>query len=100
MATAEATEAHLTPVNIAREYQLDPSAPVRWMRKGVLLADGSRLRLQHICVPGGYRIKREWLDAFLQALADDRAGRINPAPKVARSPRVAAMHSALAAAGF
>ncbi len=93
MATAEATETFLTPTNIARSLQLDPSAPVRWLRKGVLRPDGSRLRLQHICVPGGYRVKQEWLDAFLQALADDRAGKPTEAPKRAASVGSSCSHA-------
>jgi hypothetical protein len=101
MATADTAETYLTPADIARKLKLDPSAPVRWMRRGVLLADGSRLRLPHLCVPSGYRVKQESLDSFLQALADDRAGRVNAAPKVpAKSARHARMHAGLAAAGF
>ncbi len=101
MATAEATETYLTPTEIAHELRLDPSAPVRWLKKGVLLSDNVRLQLQHLCTPGGYRIKRAWLDAFLAAIADDRANK----PKVerkppAKSPRVAKMNAELQAAGL
>jgi len=101
MATVDASEVLLTPADIARKLQLDPSAPIRWCRKGVSLAGGVRLILQHVCTPGGYRVKPEWLDSFLERIADDRAGR----PKVERkapikSARVQKMRSDLAAAGF
>ncbi len=101
MATTDTSEIYFTCANIAQKLQLDPSAPVRWMRRGVLLADGSRLVLQHVCTPGGYRVKPEWLDAFLKRIADDRAGKPDAAPKTSpNSPRVAAMRAGLEAVGL
>jgi len=101
MATADTSELYRTPIEIARELRLDPSAPVRWLKKGVLMSDGSRLRLRHLCVPGGYRVKQEWLDEFFQAIADDRAGRgkLNRTPPV-KSARVLKMDAELKAAGL
>lgn len=101
MATLDTSETYLTPSDIAQELKLDPSAPVRWMRKGILFSDESRRILQHIRVPGGYRVKRAWLDEFLHAVTEDRAGRAAPpVPKPARSQRIQRLDAALAAAGF
>jgi hypothetical protein len=101
MTSLDTAGTYLTPSEIARRLKLDPSAPVRWMRRGVLLTDGSRLRLEHLCVPSGYRVKQECLDAFLQTLSADRAGKVYAAPKgPARSARITQMNAALAAAGL
>jgi hypothetical protein len=73
MATAEASlETYLTPADIGRHTKNSPSAPIRWIQKGALLNDRSRLRLQAVRTPGGWRIRRDWLDDFLEAIADDR----------------------------
>jgi hypothetical protein len=42
------------------------------MRRGALLLDGSPLFLRYIALPGGYRVKQEWLDEFLDVLTADR----------------------------
>jgi len=101
MAIADTPEVFLAPSDVAERLQLDPSAPIRWMRRGVLLADGSRLCLKHVRLPGSFRTTQAWLDAFLQAIADDRAGKVNPAPKTTvNTARVERMHAGLAAAGY
>jgi hypothetical protein len=46
----------------------------RWIANGVKLRNGSRLRLQAIRYPGGWRTRREWIDEFLDALTNDRIG--------------------------
>jgi len=102
MATAATTESYLSPSEIARELNLHPSAPVRWCNRGAVLSDQTRIRLKHIRLPGGVRIKREDLDAFIAALTDDRlqtsrAADPKPSPK---APRVAKLKSELAEAGF
>ncbi len=56
------------------------------MRRGVLLSDNTRRILQHVCTPGGYRVKPEWLDAFLECIAADRAGKPEAAKQPAKSP--------------
>jgi hypothetical protein len=78
-----APERLLAPVAIARILQVSPSAPLRWLTRGVLLSDGSRLKLKSIRLPGSYRVKPEWLDAFLGRLADDRAGKPDDAIEAA-----------------
>ena len=71
MATAVTTETYLSPAEIARELNLHPSAPVRWCNRGAVLSDQTRIHLKHIRLPGGVRIKREDLDAFIAALTAD-----------------------------
>ena len=92
---------YISPSDIARVLQIHPSAPVRWMRHGTLLADGSRVRLQHLRLPGGFRTTQEWLDVFLRAVADGRSAKpdetAKPSPK---APRVAMMRAGLAENGF
>ena len=98
-----APERLLAPVDIARSLQVSPSAPLRWLTRGVLLADGSRLKLRSIRLPGSYRVRPEWLDAFLQAVADDRAGAPTDTletPRTARTARISAMNAKLLEAGF
>jgi hypothetical protein len=73
MSTTEVCpEKYLSPADIARTLGNHPSAAVRWMRRGVLLAAGSRLFLRYVALPGGYRVKQEWLDEFLESLTLDR----------------------------
>ena len=62
----------LTPVVIARTHDCHPSAVVRWIQKGTPLSTGSRLRLAAIRTPGGWRVRREDLEQFLEALTADR----------------------------
>ena len=94
-------EIYWKPRDIAQRYQLDPSAPIRWARKGVVLPDGTRLILQHVCTPGGYRFKPAWVDAFLERIAADRANKPDAAPKEPRrSDRVSKMCAELTRQGF
>jgi hypothetical protein len=72
--TESQPEAFLTPSDIAKELNLNPSAPIRWARKGACLSDGTRLRLMAVRAPHGWRIKRSWLDEFLGKLTADRTG--------------------------
>jgi hypothetical protein len=93
----------LTPVVIARTHDCHPSAVVRWIQKGTPLSTGSRLRLAAVRTPGGWRVKPEDLDQFLEALTADRLrpGKDEAAPKPApKSERVAAMNARLSAAGM
>jgi len=94
----------LTPVTIARTHDCHPSAVVRWIQKGTPLSTGVRLRLAALRTPGGWRIRREDLEQFLEILTADRLrpGTDGPAEttKPPRSQRVAKVNAALAAAGF
>jgi hypothetical protein len=62
----------LTPVTIARTHDCHPSAVVRWIQKGTPLSTGTRLRLAATRTPGGWRVRREDLEHFLEALTADR----------------------------
>jgi hypothetical protein len=98
-----AAEKYISPRDIARTLNIHPSAPVRWMRRGTALSDGSRVCLKHLRLPGGFRTTQAWLDAFLARIADDRADKTgNPveASRPARTARVQEMNSRLAAEGF
>ncbi len=72
MTTDVSTEVYLTPAQIGQRLNVHPSAPVRWMRRGKVLSDGTRRYLEYLALPGGYRVKPEWLDVFLEALTADR----------------------------
>ena len=99
--TEPATEKYISPGDIAQILQVHPSAPVRWMRRGTVLSDGSRVCLKHLRLPGGFRTTQSWLDAFLRVVADDKVGTPDETPKpVPKSERVARMRAGLAAAGF
>jgi hypothetical protein len=95
-----ALERLLAPVDIARIVQVSSSAPLRWLTRGVLLSDGSRLKLKSIRLPGSYRVKPVWLDAFLERLAEDRIGDAAEAAKPASSSSVARMSADLSEAIF
>jgi hypothetical protein len=93
----------LTPVVIARTHDCHPSAVVRWIQKGTPLSTGSRLRLAAVRTPGGWRVRREDLEQFLEALTADRLrpGTVEDTPKsTPKTERVARMNAGLAAAGF
>jgi hypothetical protein len=73
MATIETRpKLYLAPADIARELDRHPSAVVRWMRQGAILSDGTRLFLRFVRLPGGYRVRPEWLNEFLSGLTADR----------------------------
>jgi hypothetical protein len=97
-----ASERLLAPTEIARQLQVSPSAILRWLTRGVQMADGSRLRLRSIRLPGSYRVRPEWLDEFLERVGSDRAGKPDDSPKStpARSGRIDEMNRRLTDAGF
>jgi hypothetical protein len=95
-------EIRLSLVAIARELACHPSGPLRWITRGALLTSGERIKLVASRTPGGWRVRREDLDAFLAILTADR---LRPEETSARtsSPnraRVAQMEKDLAGAGF
>jgi hypothetical protein len=92
----------LTLCAIARLLDCHPSAPLRWIAQGSLLSTGERLRLRAVRTPGGWRVRREDLDAFLSTLTADRLRPEDTSvPKsTAKSQRVAKMREGLAAAGY
>jgi hypothetical protein len=100
MACIDQNDTYLTPGDIAHMLQVHSSAPVRWFRRGTLLADGSRLYLKHLRLPGGFRVKQEWLDTFLEALAKGKSNNSPTSAKPATSPHQAQVRSELQAAGL
>ncbi len=95
--------ARLTTTEIAHETRNHPSAPTRWILKGVVLSTGERLRLKAIRTPGQWLVEREDLDQFLERLTADRAGKPDTTPaarRPAHAERIARMNAGLAAAGF
>jgi hypothetical protein len=94
--TEPASEVYKSPSVVAHPLQVHPSAVIRWMRNGTVLADGSRVYLKHIRLPGGFRTTQTWLDDFLQAVADGRAPKPNESTMPQRA-RVKQMRAALAA---
>ncbi len=104
MATASTSD-YLKPAEIARDLNINPATPVRWANRGVVLSDGTVIRLKHTRLPGGIRVKPEDLDAFLTAITEDRTK--SPAvkdgtPMSSRtsSKRIATMRAGLAENGF
>jgi hypothetical protein len=102
MSVAQLDEPLRNTSQVAHVLGCAPSAVIRWIQKGTLLSDGSRVRLEAIATPGGWRVSSEALDAFLAAVTTDRAGDATPAPKqpAKSSPRVARMTAELKAAGL
>jgi hypothetical protein len=93
----------LSPVVIARTHDCHPSAVVRWIQKGTPLSTGTRLRLAAVRTPGGWRVRPEDLEDFLEALTADRLrpGGEETTPKpTPKSERVAAMNARLRANGM
>jgi hypothetical protein len=72
-------------IDVCRERGVTPSAVSRWIGKGVLLADGSRVRLRATANPHGWRIDRHDLNAFLAAVTADRLTQAGAADEI-RSP--------------
>jgi hypothetical protein len=70
----------------ARELDVDPSALIRWIRKGYKLSDGVREYLKATALPGGYRVRDEDLAAFLDTITQDRLGHTTAADAAVRSP--------------
>ncbi len=92
---------YLTPCDISRILGCHPSAPIRWLSRGSVLSSGERLKLQAVRTPGGWRIRQDWLDSFLEAMTADRMKDApETAPRPGRRPGNAELESRLAAAGF
>lgn len=94
----------LKVVDVARRLGNSPSAVTRWIMKGASLRDGSRVRLEAIRTPGGWRVTQEALDAFFATLTEDRLPQ-TPSPTQRRGKGIDwaahdAANGALEAAGW
>jgi len=93
----------LTYAQIAHELGCHPSAPARWVLRGVLLSDGTRMKLEAVALPGSWRVTREALDRFLATLTADRMASTPAASapiKRVRSARSEQVHADLVANGL
>lgn len=104
-ATIDTSDAYLKATEIARDLNVNPATPVRWCNRGVRLSDGTLIRPKHLRLPGGIRVKREDLAAFLAAITEDRAKSpaatdATPISSRTSSKRVAKLKAELAEAGF
>jgi hypothetical protein len=80
-----------------------PAIVTRWIMRGIVLHDGSRLRLAATRTPGGWLVADEDLDHFLARLTADRMGEPAPAEPSATATRkreLARVAVELDAAGF
>lgn len=71
---ALADEFNMIAGEAARFVKKHPSAPVRWATRGVLLRDGTRIYLEALKTPGGWRFSRAAIMAFLARLTADARG--------------------------
>ena len=94
-------EPWLPTAKIARIVGTSPQAVVRWIQKGSLLADDTRLYLEAVATPGGWRVKRSALDAYLARLTADRTAKPGYKTSPSRqSARLERLDAELADAGF
>ncbi len=82
-----------------------PATGSRWILEGRLMRDSTRKRLAATRTPGGWRVRPEDLDAFLQAITADRLSRPADPASLPRSPAQArrehaAAERTLTSAGF
>ena len=91
-----------TPSDVARLLNNHPSACVRWIQRGVLLKDGTRLHLAALRVPGAWRIAPVDLERFLEIVKADALKCPEDAPTMtqARSEQIAEMRRELKEAGY
>jgi hypothetical protein len=78
-----------------QDKPVHPATLTKWIRQGIALSDGSKLRLRAVRFPAGWRTRTEWVDEFLEAITADRIGA--PAHDPAHARRADA---ALAATGW
>jgi hypothetical protein len=65
---------------------VSPSTLTRWIRLGVLLSNGTRLRLKAIRYPSGWKTTQEWLAEFVDTLTRASVG-VTEAPPIQERPR-------------
>lgn len=101
--TTLATE-FMTPSAAARSIssryigkKTNPSTITRWICRGVGLTNGGRLKLKAIRQPGGWLIKKAWVEEFFDVLTRDRTGESESPVMEARAERAS---KALAGQGF
>lgn len=90
-----------TLAQVAHRLGVHPSAPWRWISRGVVAPSGGRLKLQAVRFPGGWRVRDEDLERFVAEL--NQAQPEQPAPRVEPSaprPESLRAEAALAACGW
>lgn len=72
---------YFSPSQVARmlpsskgDKPVHPATVLRWRSRGVPLSDGTRVYLEGVRYPSGWKFTREALDAFLAAITEDRGG--------------------------
>src|SRR5262249_30422050 len=93
---------YLTPSQAARIIpnagrHPSPEAVIRWISKGAMSRNGSRIKLQAIRSPKGWLTTREWISDFLTALTKDKTG---AKPPHLTQERAEAARARLVAKGF
>ncbi len=68
----EAVSKYLSPDQIAVLLAVHHNTVIRWLRDGVSLSVGGRLRPPSIRTPGGWRVREDHLFEFLEAVKADR----------------------------
>lgn len=94
-----------TPSDVARLLNNHPSACVRWIQRGVLLKDGTRLHLAALRVPGAWRIAPADLERFLEIVKADalrlpEPAAAGPTMTKARADQIVEMRRELKEAGI
>jgi hypothetical protein len=106
MATAEVLQSPpLKIATIARRHNKHYNSILRWLKEGVLLSDGKRIKLPAIRAGGTWEVSEEALSNFLDALtrgylSDDEAAVQGRTPKSAHALRIARMNDACEKAGI
>jgi len=74
------SETRLNSRDIADKLNVHPSQIVRWCRRGLLLSDGSRLRLPAVFVGRELRIREADLSEFITRKTEDRGIGVDDRP--------------------
>ena len=64
-----------------------PATLTRWILEGVVLSDGSRIKLRAVRFPSAWLTTDTWVEDFLEAITADRMGE-KPAPIPARERNI------------
>lgn len=73
--------------------RVSPCTVWRWLRDGIILPDGTRLRLESVRIGSGYLTSREAIDRFVIAQTEAHRAADDPAPPAPRTPTARARAS-------